>query len=186
MWKYSKKLQFPVNIRNKNLKMAKSIISQYGGAQGELSAALRYLNQRYTMPDERGRTLLTDIGTEEFSHVEMICTLVYQLTRGASVKEFEEGDMGEAFATHGTEMFMTDSALQDFSVTGIGATGDFLADLEEDKAAEEKARTVYEHLLDLAHDEEVIQPLLYLRQREIVHYHRFSDLQNLYKKEFNK
>ncbi len=186
MFKYEKRLVYPITIKKRDVKMAKYVLTQYGGPYGELGAAIRYLNQRYTMPDERGRTLLTDIGTEEFSHVEMICTLVYQLTRGASVKEFEEGDMGEAFATHGTEMFMTDSALQDFSVTGIGATGDFLADLEEDKAAEEKARTVYEHLLDLAHDEEVIQPLLYLRQREIVHYNRFSDLQNLYKKEFNK
>ena len=183
MFKYEKKLAYPVTIKRKDPKMAKYILTQYGGPYGELGAALRYLNQRYTMPDERGRTLLTEIGTEELGHVEMICTLIYQLTRGASVKELEEGGMGESFAMHGTEMFMTDAALQDFSVTGIGATGDFLADLEEDKAAEEKARATYEHLLDLARDDEVIQPLLYLRQREIVHYNRFKELRDLYKKE---
>ncbi len=184
MFKYEKKLAFPINIKRKDPKMAKYILTQYGGPYGELGAALRYLNQRYIMPDERGRTLLTEIGTEEYGHVEMICTLVFQLTRGATIKELEEGGLGEAFATHGTEMFMTDSALQDFSVGGIGATGDFLADLEDDKAAEEKARATYEHLLDLSHDDEVIRPLLYLRQREIVHYNRFDELRKIYQREF--
>lgn len=186
MFKYVKMTPYPVDIKRKNPRMAKYILTQYGGPYGELGAALRYLNQRYSMPDERGRTLLSEIGSEELSHVEMICTLIYQLTRGASIKEFDEGRMTESFATHGKGMFMVDSALQDFSVTGIGATGDFAADLEEDKAAEEKARATYEHLLDLASDEAVIQPLLYLRQREIIHYNRFNELRNIYKRELNK
>ncbi len=186
MFKYAKRKPFMIDIKKRDTRMAKYVLTQYGGPYGELGAALRYLNQRYTMPDERGRTLLTDIGTEEFSHVEMICTMIYQLTRGASVKEFEEGGMGGSFATHGTEMFMVDSNGQDFSVTGIGATGDPLADLYEDMAAEEKARTVYEHLIDLANDEDVIQPLLYLRQREIVHFNRFKQMYEIYKKELKK
>ena len=186
MYTYQKRTQYPIDIKRKDVRMAKYILTQYGGPYGELSAALRYLNQRFTMPDERGRTLLTSIGTEEYGHVEMICTMVYQLTRGATIKEIEEGGMGGNFATHGLEMFMTDSNGQDFSVTGIGATGDFIADLSEDMAAEEKARATYEHLIDLATDEDVIQPLLFLRQREIVHFNRFKQMLEVYKKEFNR
>ena len=98
MWKYSKKLQYPVNIKNKNLRMAKAIISQYGGPQGELGAALRYLNQRYTMPDDKGKALLTDIGTEELAHVEMICTMVYQMLKGSTINEIKEYGLEEAFS----------------------------------------------------------------------------------------
>lgn len=186
MFKYEKRKPFIIDIKKKDPKMAKYVLTQYGGPYGELGAALRYLNQRYTMPDERGRTLLSQIGTEELSHVEMICTIVYQLTRGASVKEFIEGGLGGSFATHGKEMFMVDANGQDFNVSGIGATGDPLADLYENMAAEEKARTVYEHLIDLASDDDVIKPLLYLRQREIVHFNRFKELYEVYKNELKK
>ncbi len=186
MYTYQKRMPYPIDIKKKDVRLAKYILTQYGGPYGELGAALRYLNQRFTMPDERGRTLLTSIGTEEYSHVEMICTMLYQLTRGATLREFEEGGLGGHFATHGAEIFMTDSNGQDFSVTGIGATGDFIADLSEDMAAEEKARATYEHLIDLSRDEDVIEPLLFLRQREIVHYNRFKQMLEVYKKEFNR
>ena len=186
MWKYEKKLQFPVNIKNKNFEMAKYIITQNGGYAGELGATLRYLNQRFTMPDQRGKCLLADIGCEELGHVEMICMMIYQLLDGCSIKELEEAGLGCNYALHGKEIFLSDCNGQDFSTSGIGATGDFIADLTEDMAAEEKARATYEHLIDLATDEDVKNVLLYLRQREIVHYNRFKDLLEIYKKEYNK
>ena len=108
MWKYSKKLQYPVNIKNKNLRMAKAIISQYGGPQGELGAALRYLNQRYTMPDDKGKALLTDIGTEELAHVEMICTMVYQMLKGATINEIKEYGLEGQYTEHGLSLFPSD------------------------------------------------------------------------------
>lgn len=186
MFKYEKRLLMPISIKKRDIRMAKYIVTQYGGPYGELGAAIRYLNQRYTMPDERGKTLLSDIGTEELGHVEMICTMIYQLTQGATLKELEENGLGGNYATHGNEMFPTDSNGQDFSVSGIGATGDFMADLSEDMAAEEKARATYEHLIDLATDPEVINVLLYLRQREIIHYRRFEELRDSYAKMYKK
>ena len=186
MFLYSKVQPYPVKINNKNPKLAKYILSQYGGPYGELGAALRYLNQRFTMPDERGKCLLADIGTEELGHVEMICLIIYQLTKDCSIKELEDAGLGCSYALHGKEIFMTDCNGQDFTVSGIGATGDYLADLSEDMAAEEKARATYEHLIDLSNDEDVKQVLLYLRQREIVHFNRFKNLRDTYKKEYKK
>ncbi len=184
MFTYQKRTQYPIDIKHKDVRMARYILTQYGGPYGELGAAIRYLNHRYTMPDERGKTLLTDIGTEELGHVEMICMMVYQLTKDATIKELEEGGLGGNFATHGIDMFPVDANGQDFSVTGIGATGDFIANLSEDMAAEEKARATYEHLIDLATDAEVIKPLLFLRQREVVHFNRFKELYEVYKREY--
>lgn len=184
MFKYEKRTQFPVDIKRKDLKLAQAILTQYGGPYGELGAAIRYLNQRFTMPDERGRTLLSDIGTEELGHVEMICIMIYQLTKGATIQELKDAGLYKNYATHGIEMFPTDSNGQDFSVTGIGATGDFMADLSEDMAAEEKARATYEHLIDLTDDPDVIEVLLFLRQREVVHYNRFKELREIYQKEY--
>lgn len=186
MFKYVKMTPYPVDIKRKNPRMAKYILTQYGGPYGELGAAIRYLNQRYTMPDDRGKELLSDIGTEELGHVEMICMMISQLTKGCSTKELEEAGLGCNYATHGKGMFPTDCNGQDFSVTGIGATGDFIADLSEDMAAEEKARATYEHLIDLSDDDDVTNVLLYLRQREIVHFNRFKELLEVYKKEFNR
>ena len=183
---YNKLTQYPINIKNKDPKMAKYILTQCGGPYGELGAALRYYQQRYTMPDERGRTLLSDVATEEIGHVEMICTLVYQLTKGCSLRELEEAGLGCKYATHGNGIFPSDCNGIPFSVEGIGVTGDFIADLSEDMAAEEKARVTYEHLIDLAKDPDVINVLLFLRQREVVHYNRFKDLLNIYKKEYKK
>ena len=182
MWKYEKMLQYPINIKNKDLRMAKYLITQYGGPNGELSAAWRYLSQRYTMPDERGKALLTDIGTEELSHVEMISTMVYQLMKGATLKELKEAGLDSMYAEHGYGIYPTDSNGIPFTAAYFASTGDPLADLSEDMAAEQKARATYENLINLTDDYDVIGPLLYLRQREIVHFARFKELYNYYKK----
>lgn len=182
MWKYEKMLQYPINIKNKDLRMAKYLITQYGGPNGELGAAWRYLSQRYTMPDERGKALLTDIGTEELSHVEMISTMVYQLMKGATLKELREAGLDSMYAEHGYGIYPTDSNGIPFTAAYFASTGDPLADLSEDMAAEQKARATYENLINLTDDYDVIGPLLYLRQREIVHFARFKELYDYYKK----
>jgi len=182
MWQYQKKLQYPINIKNKNVGLAKYIITQYGGYAGELNAALRYLNQRYSMPDDRGKALLTDIGTEELGHVEMISTMVYQLTKDATLEELKEAGLEGNYVEHGYGMFPVDVNGVPYTTAYFATTGDPLADLSEDMAAEEKARVVYEHLIDVADDPDVIGPLLWLRQREIVHFQRFKELYNEYKK----
>lgn len=186
MFEYKKHLPYPVNIKRKNLKMAKYIITQYGGPYGELGAALRYFNQRYTMPDGRGKALLTDIATEELGHVEMICAMIYQLTKDASIAELKEVGLDLNYAQHGLEMTPGDVFGNNFTTTNIGYTGDFMADLSEDMAAEEKARATYEHLIDLAEDDSIIQPLLFLRQRELVHFAKFKELYDYYKEKYNK
>lgn len=182
MWKYEKMLQYPINIKKKDLRMAKYLITQYGGANGELSAAWRYLSQRYTMPDERGKALLTDIGTEELSHVEMISTMVYQLMKGATLKELREAGLDSMYAEHGYGIYPTDANGIPFTASYFASTGDPLADLSEDMAAEQKARATYENLINLTDDEDVIGPLLYLRQREVVHFARFKELYDYYSK----
>ncbi len=182
MWAYEKRLQYPVNIKKRDLKMAKAIVTQYGGANGELAAALRYLNQRYTMPDDRGKALLTDIATEELSHVEMVSTMYIQLTKGATPEEFKAAGLEGNFADHGPAIYPTDANGVPFTVTYFATTGDPIADLSENMAAEQKARAVYENLLDLATDPDVIGPLLWLRQREIVHFNRFKELYDSYRK----
>ena len=184
MWKYSKKLQYPIDIKRKNLRMAKAIISQYGGAQGELGAALRYLNQRYTMPDSKGRALLNDIGTEELAHVEMICTMVYQMMKGATKEELIDAGLEGHYTEHGLALFPSDSNGNPWTATYISTTGDPVADLEEDLAAEQKARAIYEHLIDLSDDPDITGPLLWLRQREVVHYNRFKELSDEYKAKY--
>ncbi len=186
MFAYKKYMPYPINIKKKDLRMAKYIITQYGGPYGELGAALRYFNQRYSMPDEKGKALLTDIATEELGHVEMICAMVNQLTKGATIKEMEEAGLDLNYAQHGLEITPSDVFGVPFSTTGMGFTGDYLADLSEDMAAEEKARATYEHLIDLASDEDVIQPLLFLRQRELVHFAKFKELYDYYKNKYKK
>lgn len=183
MFAYEKRLQYPINIKKKNIKMAKLLVTQYGGSNGELAAALRYLNQRYTMPDNRGKALLTDIGTEELAHVEMISTMVYQLLKDATVEEMKEAGLDSHYAEHKNALYPTDANGVPFTVAYFATTGDPLADLSEDMAAEEKARAVYENLIDLADDQDVIDVLLWLRQREIIHFNRFKELYDIYKKE---
>ena len=181
MFKYAKMLPYRVNIKKPNLNMAKVIISQYGGPQGELGAALRYLNQRFTMPDDYGKALLTDIGTEELGHVEMICTMLYQLTKGATLEELKAAGMEAYYTEHGLDLFPANADGVPFTTAYISSVGDVIANITEDMAAEQKARSVYEHLIDLADDEDVIGPLLFLRQREVVHYNRFKELLERYK-----
>ncbi len=186
MFSYKKRLQYPINIKKKDVRMAKYLVTQYGGANGELAAALRYLNQRYTMPDNRGKALLTDIGTEELAHVEMISTMVYQLLKGASKEELIKAGLDGHYAEHGYGLYPTDANGVPFTVSYFATTGDYLADLSEDMAAEQKARAVYENLIDLTNDPDVIGPLLWLRQREIVHFNRFKELYDSYKNDLKQ
>ena len=186
MFSYQKKLQYPINIKKKDLRMAKFLVTQYGGSNGELAAALRYLNQRYTMPDDRGKALLTDIGTEELAHIEMISTMIYQLMKDATLEEIKAAGLESHYAEHGKGLYPTDANGVPFTVAYFATTGDVLADLSEDMAAEQKARAVYENLINLTDDPDVIEPLLWLRQREIVHFARFKELYDYYKKKMNK
>lgn len=181
MFKFEKRLQYPVNIKNKDLKMAKVLYEQYGGSNGEAAAALRYLNQRYTMPDNRGKALLSEIGTEELSHIEILATMIYQLTKDATVEELKAAGLMTNYAAHGKDLYFSDPNGVPFTAAYFAAVGDPLADLSEDMAAEQKARAVYENLIDLTSDPDVIDPLLWLRQREIVHFTRFKELYDYYK-----
>ena len=183
MWKYEKKLQYPVNIKNKDLKMAKCLLAQYGGPDGEFAAAMRYLNQRYTMPDKRGFALLNDIGTEELAHVEMIATMVTQLMKGATVKELMDAGLSAQYVQHDHAIFPVDANGVPFTSAYFATTGDWNADLAEDMAAEQKARVTYEHLMDMTNDPDLLAPLSFLRQREIVHFERFKELRDIYLKE---
>lgn len=182
MWAYEKKLQYPINIKSKNLRMAKLLVTQYGGSNGELAAALRYLNQRYTMPDDKGRALLTDIGTEELAHVEMIQTMIAQLMKNATMEEIKEAGLAGHYAEHKKGLYPTDANGVPFTVAYFATTGDPIADLTEDIAAEQKARAVYENLINLTDEQDILGPLLWLRQREVVHFNRFSELLEEYKK----
>ena len=186
MFNYQKKLQYPVNIKKKDLRMAKLLVTQYGGSNGELAAALRYLNQRYTMPDNMGKAVLTDIGTEELAHVEIISTMIYQLMKDASLDELREVGLDSHYAEHGKGLYPTDANGVPFTVAYFATTGDPLADISEDMAAEQKARAVYENLINLTDDQDVINVLLWLRQREIVHFERFKELFKHYKNMLGK
>ncbi len=186
MWKYVKMLEYPINIKKKDLKFAQCLITQYGGANGELSAALRYLNQRYTMPDDKGKSLLTDIGAEELGHVEMICTMITQLMKGATIEELKEAGLDGHYAEHGIATYPTDTNGVPWTAAYFSTTGDPVADLSENMAAEEKARAVYENLINLTDDIDIIGPLLFLRQREIIHFNRFKELYEEYKNKYSK
>lgn len=182
MWKYVKSLEYPIHIKKKDLCMAKYLITQYGGANGELAAASRYLNQRFTMPDDKGKALLTDIGTEELAHIEMISAMVYQLMKDATLDEIKAAGLESHYAEHGKDLFPTDSNGVPFTAAYFAAVGDPVADLVEDMAAEQKARAIYENLIDLTDDPDVIGPLLFLRQREVIHFERFKELYEEYLK----
>lgn len=175
MWCYVKSLQYPINLKSKDLKMAKYLITQYGGADGELGAALRYLNQRYTMPTNRAKGLLTDIGTEEMAHVEMIATMVYQLMENASIEDLKKSGLSESYADRGKALFYTDATGNPWTATYISAKADPIADLHENMAAEQKARATYENLIKLTDDADIKEVLTFLREREVVHYQRFGE-----------
>ncbi|WP_276352906.1 manganese catalase family protein [Cohnella caldifontis] len=174
MWIYEKKLQYPVKVSKCDPMMAKFLMEQYGGADGELSAALRYLNQRYTIPD-RVIGLLTDIGTEEFAHLEMIATMVYKLTKDENAREMMAAGLGAHYANHDKALFYNNAAGVPWTATYIQAKGDPIADLYEDIAAEEKARATYQWLIDMTDDVDLQDSLKFLREREVVHSMRFRE-----------
>lgn len=186
MWKYIKKLEYPVNIRKKNLDMAKVLLAQYGGPDSEFGAAMRYLNQRYTMPDEKGMALLTDIGTEELAHIEMIASMIYQCMSGATIEELKEAGLSGQYVQHDHAVFPVDANGVPFTSAYIETTGDWRSDLESDMAAEQRARTTYEHLMNMTNDPDILAPLSFLRQREVVHYQRFKELKEYYENKYLK
>lgn len=175
MWQYEKKLQYPVKIKNPNPKYAQIIISQFGGPDGELGASMRYLSQRYSMPYKEVKGLLTDIGTEELAHMEMVSAMVYQLTKDLTEKEITESGFDKYFVDHTTGVYPIAASSLPWRAEYIAVKGDTLADLHEDLAAEQKARVTYDNLLRLIDDPDVRDPLKFLRQREIVHYQRFGE-----------
>ncbi|MEG2007415.1 MAG: manganese catalase family protein [Oscillospiraceae bacterium] len=175
MFVYEKKLQYPVRIKNPNPAMAKYIMSQYGGPDGELGASIRYLSQRYVMPCPELKALLTDIGTEELGHLEMIGTIVHQLTRSMTTEEIMKSGYDSYFVDHTAGVYPTAAAGAPWSAVGIGVKGDVIADLTEDMAAEQKARVTYDNILRLCDDPDVLDVIRYLREREIVHFQRFGE-----------
>lgn len=179
MWIYQKKLEFPVNITNPDLRMAKALMAQYGGPDSELSAGLRYLTQRFSMPDDRVRATLNDIGTEELAHWEMIGTMIIQSMRGASLCDIEAAGLIGYYTMHNHAVYPSDPNGVPFTASYIQCTGDPITDITEDMAAEEKARTTYEHLMNLTDCEQYLAPLRFLRAREIVHYQRFGECLNI-------
>jgi spore coat protein JC len=178
MWIYEKKLEYPVKIKSKDVRMAKYLITQYGGPDGELSAALRYLNQRYTMPTGKTKGLLNDIGTEELAHLEIIATMVFQLISDASIQELKDAGLGGNYAQHDRALFYTDANGVPWTAAYIQALGNPVTDLHEDMAAEQKAKATYEHLITLTDDVDVKDVLKFLWAREIVHYQRFGEALN--------
>ncbi len=174
MWYYEKKLQYPVKVSTCNPMLAKFLIEQYGGADGELATALRYMNQRYTIPD-KVVGLLTDIATEEFSHLEMIATMIYKLTKDATPEMLKEAGLGDHYVNHDRALFYQNASGVPFTATYIQAKGDPIADLYEDIAAEEKARATYQWIIDLSDDTDLNDSLKFLREREIVHSQRFRE-----------
>lgn len=175
MFVYEKKLQYSVKIANPNPKYAQIIISQYGGPDGELGASLRYLSQRYSMPYAELKGLLTDIGTEELSHLEMIGAIVYQLTRNLTPEEIKKSGFDTYFVDHTAGVYPTAASGFPWSASSMQSKGDLITDLHENLAAEQKARTTYDNILRLVDDPDVREPIKFLRAREIVHYQRFGE-----------
>ena len=175
MWIYEKKLQYPVKIKNPNPLYAQIIISQVGGPDGELGASIRYLQQRYSMPYKEVVGILTDVGTEELAHIEMVSAIIYQLTRNLSEEEIKKCGFAPYFVDHTTGVYPVAASGTPFDMKYVGVKGDVLADLHEDLAAEQKARVTYDNILRLVDDPDVRDPIKFLREREIVHFQRFGD-----------
>ena len=175
MWDYEKRLQYPVNIKTPNAKLAQYIISQYGGPDGELGASMRYLSQRYASPYREVSALLTDIGTEELSHFEMVGTIVHQLTRNLSMEEIERSGFGPYYIDHTVGIWPQAAGGIPFNACEFQSKGDIITDLHENLAAEQKARTTYDNILRVIDDPEVADPIRFLREREIVHFQRFGE-----------
>lgn len=175
MWNYEKRLQFPVNITNPNAKLAQVIISQYGGPDGEMGASMRYLSQRYASPYREVSAILTDIGTEELAHLEMVATIVHQLTKDLSMEEIEESGFANYYIDHTVGIWPQAAGGVPFNACEFQSKGDIITDLIEDMAAEQKARTTYDNILRLIHDQEICEPIKFLRAREVVHFQRFGE-----------
>ena len=175
MWIYEKKLEYPVSIKTPNPKLALAIISQLGGPDGELGASQRYLSQRYSMPDPKVAGLLTDIGTEELAHLEIVSAIIYQLTRNISIDDIKKSNFEPYYVDHTTGVYPQAAAGWPFTAKTFQSKGDPITDLFEDMAAEQKARTTYDNLLRLIDDPDVRDPIKFLREREIVHFQRFGE-----------
>ncbi len=179
MWTYERRLEYPVNITQTNPKIAMVIISQFGGPDGELSASMRYLSQRYSMPYKEVAGVLTDIGTEELAHMEIVCAIIHQLTRNLSVEEIKASGFDKYYVDHTLGTWPQSAGGQAFTATYFQVKGDPITDLYEDMAAEQKARSTYDNILRLVTDPEVCDPIRFLRQREIVHFQRFGEAQRI-------
>ena len=175
MFVYEKKLQYPIKIKNPNARLAKAIMSQLGGADGELGAALRYLNQRYTMPMPELKATLTDIGVEELNHIEMIGAILYRLTKDLTVEQIKAEGFDDYFVDHTTGVYPQSASGVPFTTAYLQSKGDAITDLHEDLAAEQKARTTYDNILRLTDDPDVKDVIRFLREREVVHYQRFGE-----------
>lgn len=179
MWIYEKKLEFPVHIKDPNPKLAQLIISQYGGPDGEAGASFRYLSQRYSMKDRRVAGVLTDIGTEELAHLEIVGAMVHQLTRDLTPEEIEKSGFAPYYVDHTLGVWPQAAGGVPFNACEFQVKGDPITDLTEDLAAEQKARTVYDNLLRLISEPDIVEPLRFLRAREIVHFQRFGEALNI-------
>lgn len=179
MWIYEKKLEFPVHIKNPNPKLAQLIISQYGGPDGEAGASFRYLSQRYSMKDRRVAGVLTDVGTEELAHLEIVGAMVHQLTRDLTPEEIEKSGFAPYYVDHTLGVWPQAAGGIPFNACEFQVKGDPITDLMEDLAAEQKARSVYDNLLRLISEPDIVEPLRFLRAREIVHFQRFGEALNI-------
>ena len=170
MWEYQKQLEYPINIHRPDARAAKVILSQYGGPNGELGASLRYLSQKFAMPDRRVAGLLNDIATEELAHLEMVGTMVRQLTRNLTVEQLQEGGFDAYFTDHTIGIYPANASGVPWCASTIQSVGDPIADLMEDMGAEQKARVTYDNILKLVDDPDICDPIRFLREREIVHF----------------
>ena len=186
MFVYDKKLQYPVKIANTNPRLATIIISQYGGPDGELGASLRYLSQRYSMPFDDLKGLLTDIGTEELGHLEMIGAIVHQLTRNLNDSQIKDAGFAPYFVDHTIGVYPTAASGSPWNAASMAVKGDPMADLVEDLAAEQKARVTYDNILRLSDDPDVNDVIKFLREREIVHFQRFGEAVQLLREKLNQ
>ncbi len=175
MWTYEKKLQYPVKIKNPNPQLAGIIVSQLGGPDGELGASMRYLHQRYSMPYKEITGILTDVGTEELAHLEMVSAILYQLTKNMTEEQVKGTPFETYFVDHTAGIYPVAASGVPFDMKYVGVKGDMIADLNEDLAAEQKARVTYDNILRLCDDPDVRDVIKYLRQRELVHYQRFGE-----------
>ena len=186
MWIYQKTLEFPVNIKKPNLTMAKALMAQYGGPDSELAAGVRYLTQRFSMPDNRVKATLNDIGTEEMAHWEMIGTMIHQCMRNASLEDIKAAGLIGYYTIHSHAVFPVDPNGVPFTASYIQATGDPIADITEDMGAEQKARTTYDNILRLSDDPDVNNVIRFLREREVVHFQRFGEAVEIARQKMNK